>query len=637
MNIALGPGSVFSDRFVIVQVLGAGGMGSVYKAKQVGLERVVALKVMNSMLVAESESESRFLREAKILSLLNHANIAKFYQYDVYDKQPFIAMEFVDGESLRQHLQDRDSFPWKEAVVLATQVCEALSYAHAHGIIHRDLKPENIILSGDPLSPKIVLIDFGLSKITDPQLEELQKLTRTGDLIGSINYLSPELCRGFKPDSRADVYALGVILYEMLTGKPPFQSDSPVGVVYKHSHETPAAFAGKSTGIPAEIQNVVFKCMAKNPDDRYQSAKELEIDLQHLLKEEFNKIENVPTISRRNESSAWLMPAAIVAGIAIIAAGAFAYLLKTNQSKTNPDDAITTRAVSDTSSSNSILAASPEVRLKNTFSLVMQDSSYNTKKLEAIADIDSFRSRLRSRQSLFAAEYMQGYLYYAVGNVDKALKSMDRAISYCREKDGRLAGNAVQPLMQSGRILLARKPEEAQKILEQAYGVMKNTHEDETYPVMDMPGEFDEMPHMDPEYYVSYMLAQLYGKNRKFDLAEKFCAQAKSSSHSNAAGQVQCDLLRVEWLEKQGKPAEARKLADSIIVEGAGARTDHEKERAREACYILGNWYFDHGDESEARTWYKQAFTICGPFQPGSSLNGLLVTALEKVDRKTHK
>lgn len=288
----LSQGETFDGKFVVLQSLGSGGMGDVYKCRQVGVERFVALKLLNRRLADTSSSLQRFEREAKILSLLDHRGIARFYFYGVSsDKSPFIAMEYVEGEALRQRLRQLGTFAWRDAASIAIQICESLSYAHDRSVIHRDLKPENIILNNEE---RVVIIDFGLAKVADPNWDSL---TQTGELIGTTNYLSPELCRGYRPDHRSDLYSLGIILYEMISGVPPFSADHPMGVIYKHAHEDAPRLSVTDLSVPAQVSWIIAKCIAKEPADRYQSAMELKADLQALINNQVSEIEP-PSIVR---------------------------------------------------------------------------------------------------------------------------------------------------------------------------------------------------------------------------------------------------------------------------------------------------------------------------------------------------
>ncbi len=319
-------GQTFDGKFVILESLGAGGMGEVYKCRQIGVERLVALKLLNLSLADTESSLQRFQREAKILSVLDHRAIARFFLYGVAeDSVPFIAMEYVQGESLRQRLRQLGSIAWRDAVEIAIQVCGALSYAHNKSVIHRDLKPENIILAD---SERVVLIDFGLAKVADPNWDSL---TRTGELIGTTNYLSPELCRGYRPDHRSDLYSLGIILYEMIAGSPPFSADHPMGVIYKHAHETAPSLSVTDLSVPAQVNWIIGRCIAKDPDKRYQSADELHSDLQALVSNRLWSIVAPSAVSKAPGGSS----RTVVAISALVAAASFfLFLGKPEVSKT---------------------------------------------------------------------------------------------------------------------------------------------------------------------------------------------------------------------------------------------------------------------------------------------------------------
>ncbi len=333
-SLALSPGAIFDSKFLVLASLGAGGMGAVYKAKQIGFERIVALKLLDSVLADFDDSEMRFEREAKILSMLEHVNIAKFFVYGIStDKVPYLALEYVDGQSLRQRLSGQPRLPWMQAILYSMQICDALSYAHKSAVIHRDLKPENIMLEAAAGAERVVLIDFGLSKLSDPQMSEIQKLTKTGDLIGSVNYLSPELCKGLRPDARSDIYALGVILYEAVSGTLPFSADSPMGVIYKHANEQPAVLDEQALTIPLQLRHVIEKAIAKNVDERYQNVDELKADLLALSENRLEKIDIRSQHSeKRNKLILPMMAALILAGIIAIS------MIFPSIKHVNPDD-----------------------------------------------------------------------------------------------------------------------------------------------------------------------------------------------------------------------------------------------------------------------------------------------------------
>lgn len=298
-------GCLIEDRFRIISKLGSGGMGSVYLAQQSGLERMVAVKFMHEAAETNEEDRSRFMREAQILSRIDHPGVVKVLCFGFLENgQAYMVMEYVEGRSLRQilndlnfdpggkqHLAEKQEFrlgkqetklPWNRAALIAAETASAMAAAHKQGIIHRDLKPENVILCA-PEYKQVKVIDFGLGKFQNPERKELN-LTETGILIGSVNYMSPEQARGGKADERSDIYSLACLLYESLSGLPPFQADTAMGVIYKQINETPPEIkaAAKSASLPAELDMVLAKALSKDPLQRYQSMAEFEEDLRDL-------------------------------------------------------------------------------------------------------------------------------------------------------------------------------------------------------------------------------------------------------------------------------------------------------------------------------------------------------------------
>ncbi len=279
-------GSIIDNKYEIISCLGKGGMGTVYKAKQEGLGRIVALKVLQASLTKDNESWSRFEREALSLAQLSHRNIATFFSYGIWQERvPYIAMELLDGPSLAETIAKEEKIGWRRSLKLACQICQAMAYAHEAGIVHRDLKPSNIVLITDKDDGEIVkVMDFGLAKLFHPDGREAQKLTQTGMLVGSVQYLSPEQSKGLRADHRSDIYAIGCILYECLTGAPPFSADNAIGIIHKHAHEAPEPASSRmKEKLPAGLDEVLQKALAKEPGDRYQSMNDLKNDLTEIL------------------------------------------------------------------------------------------------------------------------------------------------------------------------------------------------------------------------------------------------------------------------------------------------------------------------------------------------------------------
>ncbi len=263
-------------KYQVVEALGRGGMAEVYKAYQESLDRYVAIKVMHSFLADEEGFLARFQREARAMASLNHRHIVGVYDFDVQEGMYYIVMEFVSGGTLKDRLSDLvksgDQMPLDESVRIAMEVGDALAYAHGRGMVHRDIKPGNIMLDEQGHA---VLTDFGIAKILSGPT-----VTATGAMIGTPAYMSPEQGLGQPGDERSDLYALGVLFYQMVTGRLPYDADTPLAVILKHVNDPIPQPAELNSDTPPEIQAVVIKAMAKNPAERYQTAAALITDLQ---------------------------------------------------------------------------------------------------------------------------------------------------------------------------------------------------------------------------------------------------------------------------------------------------------------------------------------------------------------------
>ncbi len=261
-------------------------MGVVFHAKQIDLNRDVAIKLLHASLMHDPEIRARFEREALALANLNHKNIGRFYSYGLYQNLlPFIVMEYVAGKSLRSRLSTAEKLPWKRASAIIRQVADSMSYAHNLGVIHRDLSPNNIVLLDEPTPDFVKVLDFGLAKIIAPDSKDVQKLTQTGALMGSIHYICPELAAGQIPDARSDIYSLACIFYECITGQVPHQADNPIGLMHKHMTESVLPPSKLTPALPAGLEEVMLKGLAKKPENRYQTMQEFISDLDLVLTE----------------------------------------------------------------------------------------------------------------------------------------------------------------------------------------------------------------------------------------------------------------------------------------------------------------------------------------------------------------
>lgn len=266
-----------SDRYELGEILGFGGMSEVHLARDLRLHRDVAIKVLRADLARDPSFYLRFRREAQNAAALNHPAIVAVYDTGEAATSggplPYIVMEYVDGVTLRDIIHNDGPMPPRRALEVIADACQALNFSHQHGIIHRDVKPANIMISK---AGAVKVMDFGIARaIADTG----NSVTQTAAVIGTAQYLSPEQARGERVDARSDVYSLGCVLYEVLTGEPPFVGDSPVAVAYQHVREDPVAPSHRHAGISPELDAVVLKALAKNPDNRYQSAAEMRADL----------------------------------------------------------------------------------------------------------------------------------------------------------------------------------------------------------------------------------------------------------------------------------------------------------------------------------------------------------------------
>ncbi|HEY6320916.1 MAG TPA: protein kinase, partial [Thermoanaerobaculia bacterium] len=256
----------------IVEKVGEGGMGTVYRALDVMLEREVAIKAIRPELSREPEIIERFRAEAKMLARLSHPAIATIYSFFVDGEDVFLAMEFVRGRSLSGVLQTAGPLPWERTVSLLAGALDGIEQAHRVGIVHRDLKSDNLMVTE---SGTVKVMDFGIARLIGSS-----RLTRTGLLVGTLHYMAPEQIRGEEVDRRTDVYALGAVLYEMLTGRVPFQGSSDYAVLKAHVEEHPAPPSAAMPGLPPWLDRAILKALAKAPAERFQTVEELRLCLQ---------------------------------------------------------------------------------------------------------------------------------------------------------------------------------------------------------------------------------------------------------------------------------------------------------------------------------------------------------------------
>lgn len=269
-------GRVIGNRYEIIEKIGEGGMATVYKAKCNILKRYVAVKVLRDEFTTDEEFIKRFNTEAQAAASLTHPNIVSIYDVGHEENIYYIVMELVQGKTLKEIINEDGALPWKWALNVSIQVASALEMAHKNNIVHRDIKPHNIIITEDGIAK---VTDFGIAKAVSNST-----ITAFGTTIGSVHYFSPEHARGGYTDAKSDLYSLGVVMYEMLTGRVPFDADTPVSIALKHMQEKPIEPIKLNPTIPYAVNKIIMKAMEKDPNERYQSATEMLKDLSMALK-----------------------------------------------------------------------------------------------------------------------------------------------------------------------------------------------------------------------------------------------------------------------------------------------------------------------------------------------------------------
>jgi serine/threonine-protein kinase len=264
---------VFGDRYEVEAPLGAGGMAEVWRGHDRVLNRTVAIKTLLPQFARDASFVDRFRREAQAAARLNHHGIVSVYDSGTDGDTPYIVMQYIEGRTLADFLGSGKTLPPMQAAKIAQEIAEALGVAHAHGVIHRDIKPANVMITREG---KVLVMDFGIARL----LSGAETAPQTSAVLGTASYLSPEQAQGQAVDARSDIYALGVVLYEMLTGRPPFTGDSPMAIAYKQVNATPPAPSSANPEVPPELDAVVMRALSKNRANRYQTGQEFADDLE---------------------------------------------------------------------------------------------------------------------------------------------------------------------------------------------------------------------------------------------------------------------------------------------------------------------------------------------------------------------
>ncbi|NLB17327.1 MAG: serine/threonine protein kinase, partial [Syntrophomonadaceae bacterium] len=273
---------LLQNRYKLLEKIGEGGMATVYKARCTLLDRIVAVKILKDEYTRDSNLVAKFRSEAQSAARLSHPNIVNVYDVGEDQGANFIVMEYIEGINLKEYIEQKNLLSPEEAISIALMICDALAQAHEKGLIHRDIKPHNIMLTRDGIAK---VADFGIARAANTAT-----ITFGGDMVGSVHYVSPEQARGEPVDSTSDIYSLGCLLYEMVTGRVPFDATSPVTVALKHIHERPIPPSVVNIQVPGSLEEVIMIAMEKKPAYRYQTAMEMRQALNDALYGQENKL-----------------------------------------------------------------------------------------------------------------------------------------------------------------------------------------------------------------------------------------------------------------------------------------------------------------------------------------------------------
>src|SRR3954463_15464412 len=266
-------GDVLADRYELEELVGTGGMSSVFRAHDRLLDRKVALKILHQHYSSDDDYVERFKREARSVATLSHPNIVTVIDRGEHADRQFIVFEYVEGENLKRMIERRGPAPVPTALELAIQIARGLSFAHQQGLVHRDVKPQNVLLNGDGQAK---VTDFGIARSLDVK----HGMTQTGTVLGTSDYIAPEQAQGQRVDEHTDIYSLGVVLYELLTGELPFSGDNFVAVAMQHINDPPPRVSDRRPEVPPRVDAAVARALAKRPEDRFATMEELGRELE---------------------------------------------------------------------------------------------------------------------------------------------------------------------------------------------------------------------------------------------------------------------------------------------------------------------------------------------------------------------
>ena len=551
-------------------------MSVVYKASHLTLGRPVALKVLNRHLLSGGSATERFQREALAVSTLDHPNIVKIFGVGKVADAPYMAMEMLEGESLAELLKREGRLSTERAIPLFCQLLDALAHAHERSIVHRDLKPSNVFICS--ATHNVKLLDFGIAKINAGTTDGAQKLTATGEIFGTLSYMSPEQCTGGKVDHRSDIYSMACLMYEVLDGKQPFRADTPYGVLSKQTlGQVPA-----STFIQGALGDVILAALAKDPDNRPQSAAELKQLLLEPQSLTLKGSRSEPKISPRQ-----------IAVISLLLVGtALAALVGVKFFQKQPSVQMETATRHATKSSS---ASQALVRLSMVGSEAV--SANKREMTDALAEIDGIvASKKCSRIQEYSAYYIRHYIERRLGYTSNAmLPTLYKSLPYTYERDGKPTNETGLVQMELARYLLSNNQvDKASAMIEDTI----KTYLTKDIKNLEIPASLKlvkGIPRVRDAYMIQSSVLSAQGKN---DEALKQVDLAIKNSTPNPYWRFDATQLKIELLNKMKRHDDIEEVIKNDMSESE-AFLRHPSANPHDMRYAIKN--FEHCGNSAAK------------------------------------
>lgn len=445
-------GQLIDGKYEIQALLGSGAFGAVYRAYHEELRRVVAIKVLGARGDLTEDMRSRFSREARLLSALDHPNVISVYSYGLLENSiPFIVMEFLDGRTLAERLQDDEPLPQNLLLEIFMQVCKGVAAAHEAGIIHRDLKPENIFLAhSEGSGPGFVtkILDFGLSRHSADGMSTSQRLTQTGALLGSVQYMSPEAAAGQAVDQRSDIYSIACILYQCVAGVVPYDAETPIGILYKQQNEKlPPIPRNRLEQAPKGIELVIEKALEKDPSLRFQTAAEFVDALKAVKAQDMQLLSSL--CDRELGSSKVRNKSIVIAIIAAAAAGLIGFLVMMHFQYQNELSRKSKATIPGTSKRNAKIRSGDLLTLSSRFSkahsdrfnLEIEDKDAELRAIER--DLEEIQPHLRIKAKLVDCLILRSRCFRDLDDMPSAERVLEQALKESILPSGKPATEAI--------------------------------------------------------------------------------------------------------------------------------------------------------------------------------------------------